>query len=130
MSEKRVISFSAVGRKHGRRSGQLRENEEADRVKAKTKAEASSNEPEPASAPLRASAPGELVYAAVADEILDLKSAARLLGFSASHLSKILSGKFPDLPPLRHVRAGRTVRIRRGTLFEWFHQAENRDQDQ
>jgi hypothetical protein len=59
------------------------------------------------------------------DDILDLKSSARWLGYSESHLSKILAGKFPDLPPLRHVRAGRTVRIRRGTLLEWFRQAEN-----
>ena len=33
-----------------------------------------------------------------ADEILDLKSAARLLGYSQSHLSKILAGKFPESP--------------------------------
>jgi hypothetical protein len=63
------------------------------------------------------------------DQILDLKSAAGLLGFSTSHLSKILSGKFPNLPVLRHVRAGRTVRIRRGALLDWFYQAENRRQD-
>jgi hypothetical protein len=62
------------------------------------------------------------------DQILDLKSAAGLLGFSTSHLSKILSGKFPNLPVLRHVRAGRTVRIRRGALLDWFYQAENRRQ--
>jgi predicted DNA-binding transcriptional regulator AlpA len=61
----------------------------------------------------------------VADEILDLKSAARLLGYSRSHLSKILAGKFPDLPKLRHVRVGRTVRMRRGAVLEWFYQAEN-----
>ena len=57
-------------------------------------------------------------------EILDLKAAARLLGFSKSHLSKLLAGKFPDLPTLPHVRVGRTVRIRRGAIVEWFHKAE------
>jgi hypothetical protein len=63
------------------------------------------------------------------DEILDLKGAARLLRYSPSHLSKILAGKFPNLPMLRHVRVGRTVRMRRSAVLEWFYQAEmgNRD---
>jgi hypothetical protein len=60
-----------------------------------------------------------------ADEILDLKSAAKLLGYSQSHLSKILAGKFPNLPKLHHVRVGRTVRMRRGAVLEWFYLAEN-----
>jgi len=58
------------------------------------------------------------------DDILDLKSAARLLGYSQSHLSKILAGKYPNLPKLRHVRVGRTVRMRRSAVLEWFYQAE------
>jgi excisionase family DNA binding protein len=58
------------------------------------------------------------------DQILDLKSAAHLLGFSRSHLSKILARRFPDLPLLRHVRVGRTVRIRRSALLDWFREAE------
>src|SRR5215469_12634787 len=57
------------------------------------------------------------------DDILDLKGAARLLGYSQSHLSNILAGKFPNLPKLRHVRVGRTVRMRRSAVVEWFHQA-------
>jgi hypothetical protein len=66
-----------------------------------------------------------------ADGILDLKSAARLLGYSQSHLSKILAGKYPNLPKLRHVRVGRTVRMRRRAVLEWFYQAEmgNRDEE-
>jgi excisionase family DNA binding protein len=59
------------------------------------------------------------------DEIIDLKTAARLLGYSKSHLSKIIAGKFPDLPTLRHVRVGRTIRLRRGAVLEWFRLAEN-----
>jgi predicted DNA-binding transcriptional regulator AlpA len=59
------------------------------------------------------------------DEILDMKAGARLLGYSEAHFSKILAGKFPDLPKLRHVRVGRTVRMRRSAVLEWFHQAEN-----
>jgi hypothetical protein len=66
-----------------------------------------------------------------ADDIVDLKSAARLLGYSQSHLSKILAGKFPSLPKLRHVRVGRTVRMRRSAVLEWFYRAEmgNRDEE-
>ena len=79
--------------------------------------------------PQSAAIAGERVYAADPDEILDLKSAARLLRYSESHLSKILAGKFPDLPGLRHVRVGRTVRIRRGALLKWFHQAESASRD-
>jgi predicted DNA-binding transcriptional regulator AlpA len=72
-----------------------------------------------------AAAAAERLHEPDADEILDLKSAARLLGYSRSHLSKILAGKFPELPKLRHVRVGRTVRMRRGAVLEWFYQAEN-----
>ena len=58
------------------------------------------------------------------NEILDLKGAAKVLGVSKAHLSKMLSGLIPGLPPIPHVRAGRSVRVRRGTLLEWFRQAE------
>lgn len=58
------------------------------------------------------------------NEILDLKGAAEVLGVSKAHLSKMLSGLLPGLPPIPHIRAGRSVRIRRGTLLEWFRQAE------
>jgi excisionase family DNA binding protein len=64
-----------------------------------------------------------------ADDIFDLKRAARLLGYSQSHLSKILAGKYPNLPKLRHVRVGRTVRIRRSAVLEWFYQAESSNRD-
>jgi excisionase family DNA binding protein len=58
------------------------------------------------------------------NEILDLKGAAKVLGVSKAHLSKMLSGLIPGLPRIPHVRAGRSVRVRRGALLEWFHQAE------
>jgi hypothetical protein len=58
------------------------------------------------------------------NDILDLKGAAKVLGVSKAHLSKMLSGLIPGLPPIPHVRAGRSVRVRRGTLLEWFRQAE------
>jgi predicted DNA-binding transcriptional regulator AlpA len=81
--------------------------------------------------PQRGSTATERPHAENEDEILNLKSAARLLGYSRSHLSKILAGRFPELPKLLHVRVGRTVRMRRGAVLEWFHQAENciRDRD-
>jgi len=53
-----------------------------------------------------------------------LKGAAKVLGVSKAHLSKMLSGLIPGLPRIPHVRAGRSVRVRRGTLLEWFRQAE------
>jgi hypothetical protein len=65
-----------------------------------------------------------------ADEILDLEAAARLLGYSQSHLSKILAGRFPNLPKLRHVPLGRTIRMRRTAVLEWFCQAENANPDE
>jgi hypothetical protein len=58
------------------------------------------------------------------NQILDLKGAAKVLGVSKAHLSKMLSGLIPGLSRIPHVRAGRSVRVRRGTLLEWFRQAE------
>lgn len=58
------------------------------------------------------------------NEILDLKGAAKVLGVSKAHISKMLNGLVVGLPPIPHVRAGRSVRVRRGTLLEWFRQAE------
>ena len=81
-----------------------------------------------ASANVPRATPCELQTGADADEILNLKDAARVLGFSESHLSKVLAGKFPNLPKLPHVRVGRTVRLRRSAVLEWFRQAENSNQ--
>jgi excisionase family DNA binding protein len=53
-------------------------------------------------------------------EILDVKSAARYLHCSPSHVSNILNRKVPNLPPIPHVRAGRLRLIRRDALIEWF----------
>jgi hypothetical protein len=58
------------------------------------------------------------------NEIMDLEGAAKVLGISKAHLSKMLRGLVPGLPRIPHVRAGRSVRVRRGTLLEWFRQAE------
>ena len=53
-------------------------------------------------------------------EILDVRGAAKYLSCSASHVSNILNGKVPNLPPIPHVRAGRLRLIRRDALIEWF----------
>ena len=53
-------------------------------------------------------------------EILDVKGAAKYLHCSPSHVSNILNGKVPNLPPIPHVRAGRLRLIRREALAEWF----------
>ena len=54
------------------------------------------------------------------NEILDVKGAAKYLHCSSSHISNILNGKVPNLPPIPHVRAGRLRLIRREALAEWF----------
>jgi len=53
-------------------------------------------------------------------EILDVRGAANYLHCSASHVSNILNGKIPNLPPIPHVRAGRLRRIRKDAIDQWF----------
>ena len=57
-------------------------------------------------------------------DILTLKEAAELLRCSKAHLSNVLSGKVPRLPPLAHVSLGRRTLIRRATLERWLEQLE------
>lgn len=57
-------------------------------------------------------------------EILDIQGAADYLGVSRSHVSHILAGKVPGVPPIPHVRAGRRTLIRRDSLQHWFEQQE------
>ena len=57
-------------------------------------------------------------------EIMDMKAAAEYLGVSRSHLSHILGGKVPGLPPIPHVRAGRRALIRRSVIDQWILQQE------
>ena len=57
-------------------------------------------------------------------EILDIQGAADYLGVSRSHVSHILAGKVPGVPPIPHVRAGRRTLIRRDSLEQWFEQQE------
>ena len=65
----------------------------------------------------------------VAKEILDVKSAAKILGCSISHISNILNGKVEGVPPIPHVRAGRLRLIRREALMRWFEDQEQASQE-
>ena len=59
------------------------------------------------------------------NEILDVRGAATYLHCSPSHVSNILNGKIPHLPPIPHVRAGRLRLIRKASLMEWFKAQES-----
>lgn len=59
-----------------------------------------------------------------AAEILDVKSAAKILGCSVAHVSNMLNGKVSGVEPIPHVRAGRLRLIRRQALMRWFEQQE------
>jgi excisionase family DNA binding protein len=52
-------------------------------------------------------------------EIMDITAAANYLGVSRSHLSHILAGRIPGVPPIPHVRAGRRALIRRSVIDQW-----------
>jgi len=57
-------------------------------------------------------------------EILDMKTAADYLGVSRSHLSHLLAGKVPGVPPIPYVRAGRRALIRRSSIDRWLLEQE------
>ena len=51
--------------------------------------------------------------------VMSLKDAAAYLQVSKAHLSNVLNGKVAGVPPLRTVRAGRRVLIKREWIEEW-----------
>jgi excisionase family DNA binding protein len=59
------------------------------------------------------------------DEILTVQQAAQVLKVSYSHMLRLIRGEVNGMPPLHHVRAGRSVRIRRGALTDWIRNVEN-----
>jgi hypothetical protein len=63
------------------------------------------------------------------NEILDVRGAAAYLHCSPSHVSNILNGKVPNLPPIPHVHAGRLRLIRREALVQWFKEQETASQE-
>jgi excisionase family DNA binding protein len=59
------------------------------------------------------------------NEILTVQQAAQVLKVSYSHMLRLIRGQVSGMPPVHHVRAGRSVRIRRGALTEWIRSVEN-----
>ena len=59
------------------------------------------------------------------DEILTMHQAAHGLKVSYSHMLRLIRGEWSGMPPVHHVRAGRSVRIRRGALTDWIRNVEN-----
>jgi excisionase family DNA binding protein len=58
------------------------------------------------------------------DEILTVDQAANVLKVSYSHMLRLLNGQVPNMPRIRFIRAGRSIRVRRGTLMEWMREVE------
>lgn len=58
-------------------------------------------------------------------EIMDIRTAAKYLGVSRSHLSHILAGKVAGVPVIPHVRAGRRALIRRAVIDRWLREQEH-----
>jgi excisionase family DNA binding protein len=63
------------------------------------------------------------------NEILTVQQAAQVLKVSYSHMLRLIRGEVDRLPPVQHVRAGRTVRLRRGALAEWIRNVEGHSGD-
>jgi len=51
--------------------------------------------------------------------VMTLRQAAEYLRISKAHLSNILNGKVPSVPPLVHATVGRRILIRRNWADEW-----------
>lgn len=59
------------------------------------------------------------------NEILTVHQAACVLKVSYSHMLRLIRGEVSGIPPVHHVRAGRSVRIRRGALADWIRNVES-----
>ena len=58
------------------------------------------------------------------DEVLTAQQAASVLKVSYSHMLRLVRGGINGMPPVHHVRAGRSLRVRRGALTDWIRQVE------
>ena len=54
-----------------------------------------------------------------ASEVMTLQQTADYLQISKAHLSNILNGKVPGVPPMRHAVVGRRILIKRIWADEW-----------
>jgi excisionase family DNA binding protein len=59
------------------------------------------------------------------NEILTVRQAAEVLKVSYSHMLRLIRGEVSGMAPVHHVRAGRSVRVRRGALSEWIKEMEH-----
>jgi len=59
------------------------------------------------------------------DEILTVEQAAKVLKVSYSHMLRLLNGQVLNMPRVRCIRAGRSLRVRRGALTEWMREVED-----
>jgi excisionase family DNA binding protein len=56
--------------------------------------------------------------------IMTLQQAAAYLQISKAHLSNVINGKVPEVPPLRCFRVGRRILIKREWVDEWMESAD------
>lgn len=56
-------------------------------------------------------------------QVLTLSQTAAYLRISKAHLSNVINRRVAGVPPLRHVRAGRRVLIKREWADEWLEMA-------
>jgi excisionase family DNA binding protein len=59
------------------------------------------------------------------EPVLTLVEAAQTIRCSKAHLLNVIHGRVPNLPPLRHVKIGRRMLIRRESLERWLAAAES-----
>jgi excisionase family DNA binding protein len=64
------------------------------------------------------------VIGADPDEVLTIQQAASVLKVSYSHMLRLVRGEINGMPPVHHVRAGRSLRVRRGALTDWIRYVE------
>ena len=63
-------------------------------------------------------------------QVLTLEQAAAYLRISKAHLSNVIRGKASGVPPLRHVRAGRRLLIKREWADHWLEIASQESRHQ
>lgn len=67
--------------------------------------------------------PHEMLHRREQSVVMTLKEAAEYLRVSKAHLSNVINGKVPGVPPLRRARIGRRILITRDWADEWLQAA-------
>jgi excisionase family DNA binding protein len=60
---------------------------------------------------------------------MTMAEAGRYLRCSRAHVSNLIAGKVPAVPPLPHVRVGRRVLFLRSSIDEFLRQIETRNRE-